>query len=423
MISFLRKIFPLYRTFHRARPKHYRLFRSSHLPLLQDFPTTDIATLNAASEEYFQRTENEDYWRLKPFSDRQYAGWMLMRFGQLMAGLMPGPGSRVLDFGCGTGWTSVMLAQTGADVVGVDISPSALEIAKKNAQSTVLPANSSLSFETYDGTHLPFDDEAFDLVTIYDAFHHLPNQKRMLSELNRLLWKHGRLGFAEPGVGHAEAEHSGAEAHEHGVLEQDVDIEQLYRSALAAGFQHMDLFVPAIHPRTFSLPITRALWFIRGFSFLLPANVNRLSILTAPIGVIHKSPYLIHSMNPRDLRADISIATSSLHVNRDAEYQIEVKIHNPTETVWLKEGWRGIGYVRVGAHLCDSSGQMLQLDYGRSALNRDLCEKQNDVVLLNLKAPATAGQYIVQIDAVNEGICWFADRGSCVKKVSLSVSD
>jgi SAM-dependent methyltransferase len=196
--AFLRKVFPLYRTFRRVRPKRFRLFSYCQPPLLEDLPSENISSINESSEKYFQRTENEEYWRNKPFSDHRQAGWYLMRFGHLMAGLTPGPGSRILDFGCGTGWTSIMLAQTGAEVVGVDISDSALKIASENAQRVALPANASITFQNYDGMHLPFENESFNLAIIFEAFHHLPNQKTILSELNRVLWKHGRLGFAEP---------------------------------------------------------------------------------------------------------------------------------------------------------------------------------------------------------------------------------
>jgi len=418
--AFLRKVFPLYRTFHRVRPKRFRLFSYSEPPLLEDLPQENVSTINQSSEKYFQRTENEEYWRNKPFSDQQQSGWYLMRLGHLMAGLTPGPGSRILDFGCGTGWTSIMLAQTGAEVVGVDISDSALKIAKENAQRIPLPASGAISFQNYDGTHLPFEDESFDLAIIFEAFHHLPNQKTILSELHRVLWKHGRLGFAEPGVGHADVEISNKEA-EHGILEQDLDVEQFYRSALAAGFRNMELFVPAIHPRTFSLPITRALWFLRGFSFLLPANVNRVTMITSPIGVLHKGPNPITSLNARSYGAMIRPQINSLKVQSGSDYQIQLEIRNPTETAWLKEGWRGSGYVRVGAHLCDSTGQLLERDYGRVSLNQDVGENQCDVVRLCLSAPTRAGRYIVQIDAVNEGICWFAEYGSKIVEISLQV--
>src|SRR5688572_1903322 len=43
------------------------------------------------------------------------------------------PGARVLDAGCGTGRVAIELARRGYDVVGVDVDPSMLDVARKTA--------------------------------------------------------------------------------------------------------------------------------------------------------------------------------------------------------------------------------------------------------------------------------------------------
>ncbi len=45
-------------------------------------------------------------------------------------GLMAPPPRRIIEFGCGTGWLSLALAQRGYDVVGVDISADAIRHAE-----------------------------------------------------------------------------------------------------------------------------------------------------------------------------------------------------------------------------------------------------------------------------------------------------
>ena len=49
---------------------------------------------------------------------------------QLLSWLGPGPGMRVLDVGCGDGALPARIADAGAEVVGIDISPSLLEAAR-----------------------------------------------------------------------------------------------------------------------------------------------------------------------------------------------------------------------------------------------------------------------------------------------------
>jgi 2-polyprenyl-3-methyl-5-hydroxy-6-metoxy-1,4-benzoquinol methylase len=44
--------------------------------------------------------------------------------------LAPRPGERVLDLGCGTGHLTARIAETGADVVGIDASAEMVEQAR-----------------------------------------------------------------------------------------------------------------------------------------------------------------------------------------------------------------------------------------------------------------------------------------------------
>jgi SAM-dependent methyltransferase len=66
-------------------------------------------------------------------ADAPLAGRTLSRFGQLVTALDLRPEHAVLDFGCGTGWSSEMLQRMGMDVVGVDVSPAAIDMARASA--------------------------------------------------------------------------------------------------------------------------------------------------------------------------------------------------------------------------------------------------------------------------------------------------
>src|SRR5262249_2961496 len=68
----------------------------------------------------------------KPFSDAA-CHRHLIRMGAVMS-LLPQPPATVLDLGCGTGWTSVFLAERGYEVTGVDISADMIFHANRNKQ-------------------------------------------------------------------------------------------------------------------------------------------------------------------------------------------------------------------------------------------------------------------------------------------------
>ena len=80
-------------------------------------------------------------------------------------------GKRVLDYCCGDGSYSVRLARFGAaEVVGIDISPVSIDRARQLAEKAGL---SNVQFEVMDAEATTFEDNSFDLITIYGALHHL----------------------------------------------------------------------------------------------------------------------------------------------------------------------------------------------------------------------------------------------------------
>ena len=95
---------------------------------------------------------------------------------------------KVLDLGTGTGKAARVVAKRfpGAEVVGVDLAPEMVEEARR-----LLPAELSarVSFEVADGSNLPFDDGAFDLVV-------LQNMIPFFEELGRVTAPGGNAIFA-----------------------------------------------------------------------------------------------------------------------------------------------------------------------------------------------------------------------------------
>src|SRR5689334_13878317 len=86
----------------------------------------------------------------KPWSDDN-CGAYLMELGAIM-GLLPQRG-RLLDLGCGTGWTSTFFARRGYDVIGQDVVPEAIDAARQLKAESGL---SNLDFVTGDYESLAF---------------------------------------------------------------------------------------------------------------------------------------------------------------------------------------------------------------------------------------------------------------------------
>lgn len=98
--------------------------------------------------------------------------------------------NRVLDLGCGAGRHCVYLAKNGLDVVGVDVSESALRMANEWVRKERL-TNVSLIRATM--TNLPFSDSRFDAVISVSVIHHAIKKDivKTMDEVYRVLEKNG----------------------------------------------------------------------------------------------------------------------------------------------------------------------------------------------------------------------------------------
>ncbi len=108
-------------------------------------------------------------------------------------------GSRVLDLGCGTGSTIIRAAEKGYDVTGMDISPSALEIASGRISERELKAN----LICMDLTEPVIDMEKYDLVLCHYVLGALDKKGREEASRNISGWveRGGLLSFEDLAAG------------------------------------------------------------------------------------------------------------------------------------------------------------------------------------------------------------------------------
>ena len=90
----------------------------------------------------------------------------------------------VLEIACGTGRFSVMLAEHGADVTGLDISGAMLAQAREKARAAGVA--STVEFMRGDAGRLPFPDDAFDVVFAIRFFHLADTPETFLTEMQRV---------------------------------------------------------------------------------------------------------------------------------------------------------------------------------------------------------------------------------------------
>ena len=105
-------------------------------------------------------------------------------------------GKRVLDFGCGDGWLSVILAKRGAIVDGFDISSEAIKTAVARAKANAL--TDRCHFFVASGYSLPLGDNSYSHVVGQSILHHLSHKEVLARELARIVKPGGIAVFSEP---------------------------------------------------------------------------------------------------------------------------------------------------------------------------------------------------------------------------------
>lgn len=98
-------------------------------------------------------------------------------------------GARVLEIGFGSGFGTSYLAESAAQVVGVDIAPG------NAARARARYGRPNVLYVRFDGRRLPFADATFDAAGTFQVIEHVPEPQleSWLREIRRVLTPRGRL--------------------------------------------------------------------------------------------------------------------------------------------------------------------------------------------------------------------------------------
>jgi ubiquinone/menaquinone biosynthesis C-methylase UbiE len=112
---------------------------------------------------------HDSYWRVAPF----------------FFALVPPPGRRTLDLGCGEGRVARDLAAHGHTVIGIDSSPSLVDFARQ--------ADPEGEYLVGDAAALPFADASFDVVVAFNSLMDVEDMAGAVREAARVLEPGGRF--------------------------------------------------------------------------------------------------------------------------------------------------------------------------------------------------------------------------------------
>jgi ubiquinone/menaquinone biosynthesis C-methylase UbiE len=155
-------------------------------------------------------------------------------------------GQRVLDLGCGTGRYCALLAERGAEVVGIDASDEMLARAREKLSST-------RHFELRQGMieQVTFPSDSFDLVLCALTLGHLPGLGSIFGHVSRMLRPGGRMVISDvhpfwPVSGHDYTEFFDDAGQEYRIAVYPHLMEEYWTLCQQAGLRLQDIREPRI---------------------------------------------------------------------------------------------------------------------------------------------------------------------------------
>jgi SAM-dependent methyltransferase len=384
---------------------------------------TSVEELNRAAEEYFSSLTDREHHLTKPFSQPHETPALLTGMAAALQGLDLAPGLTVLEFGAGTGWLSRYLTQLGCRTILLDVSPTALEIARELYERLpIIGERPAPQFVAFDGIHIDLPDGSVDRILCYHAFHHVPNPAAVIREFGRVLGAGGIAGFAEPGPRHSRSPFSQFEMRTYDVVENDVDVHGLWRAARDSGFRDIKLAV--FHGPPFHLSLREFEDFLAGGAtttrWLASTRVFMRNVRT--FFLIKKGAARVDSRWADHLASTVQATLASSPAVAGRPVLIDALVSNAGDAAWLPSNVSP-GGVSLGAHLYDGSGQLLRFDMHREPLSappRTIAPGETIHCLMTLP-PQQAGQYVIELDCVAARVAWFAPLGSRPVRLPIEV--
>jgi ubiquinone/menaquinone biosynthesis C-methylase UbiE len=409
------------------------------------------ADTKSAEKAYLARSGSAAWEAAKPFSQAGAdtlgdSAQLLHDFSVAMLSLCPSPSDLILDLGAGGCWCSDLLARLNRRSVAVDIAVEMLRVGRSRQINGRTIQAAAGDFEA-----LPFRTGVFDKAICLNAIHHVPDIPKALREIARVLRPDGVAFFSEPGRGHSEERWSTAAMRDYGVLEQDILIDRFAQACREAGFETVSLkalayTIPAIElspeewqrcsrlagrkrPVRALHKIGRAVLELFGLGKRGPLAEETLerSILRTVVHSMGQHPIVVASKSAQRRAAAVEWAArldADLPVRGEQSRLLPavVTVTNIGGRSWPAQSATPIGYVTLGVQLLDEQERMVNRDYWRVPLPRDLQPGESVTLRFEWRAPDVAGKHIVKIDPVVEGVTWFEAAGStpAVHRIEIS---
>lgn len=126
-------------------------------------------------------------------------------------------------------------------------------------------------------------------------------------------------------------------------------------------------------------------------------------------------------------KAEITLISPPTKLRAGEKIVVQVKIKNASGVQWWARGAPSNNrpdnkfYIAAGNRWLKADGSKLTDMDGRYGVSKDLKPGEEEEVPLSITAPKDPGEYILEVDVVQEGVTWFSDKGSPTAKTKVAV--
>jgi hypothetical protein len=127
-------------------------------------------------------------------------------------------------------------------------------------------------------------------------------------------------------------------------------------------------------------------------------------------------------------KAEITLPGAPAKLRAGQQERVQVRVKNASEVLWWARGGEQNDrsdnkfYLAAGNRWFKADGTTLVTDMdGRHGLLKDLKPGEEDEVPLLVTAPKEPGEYVLEVDLVQEQVAWFSDKGSHTARAKVTV--
>ncbi len=126
-------------------------------------------------------------------------------------------------------------------------------------------------------------------------------------------------------------------------------------------------------------------------------------------------------------KAELTLPDPPAKLRAGQKETVQVRIKNASEVFWWARGGEtndrndNTFYIAAGNRWLKADGSLVTDMDGRYGISKDLKPGEETEIPLSVTAPKEPGDYILEVDLVQEQVSWFSDKGSPTARAKVTV--